>query len=175
MIEGEGVRLRRVEPEDYPAIQRWQNEPEVARWMNYNRIFSLADIKASEEKATTEGQPYIIEVDGQPVGRIGLNNFRARDRMASLYLFIGERSVWGHGYARHALAALLDYGFTVLNLRKIELWALEGNERALHLYKRIGFVEDARLPERSWMEGRYVDNVVMSIDRDAFDRARADG
>ena len=140
MIEGDGVRLRRVEPDDYPAIQRWQNDPEVSRWMDYNRIFSLADIKASEEKATAEGQPLIIEAEGRPIGRIGLNNFRARDRMASLYIFIGERESWGKGYARRAIQALLDFGFHRMHLRKIELWALEPNERALHLYKRIGFV-----------------------------------
>ena len=91
MLEGKRVTLRRVEPGDYETIRRWQNEPTVFRWMDYVRPFSLADIKESEERATQEGHPFIIEVEGRAMGRIGLNNFRPRDRMASLYVFLGER------------------------------------------------------------------------------------
>ena len=173
MLMGERVRLRRVEPEDHHDIQRWQNEPEVARWMDYDRVFSLEDIHASEARAVEEGHPFIIEVDGRGIGRIGLNNVRARDRMASLYVFIGEPNAWGHGYGLEALWVLLDFGFNTLNLRKIELWMLAGNERAARLYKAAGFIEDARVPERSYLDGEYVDNIILSIDPDGLERARA--
>lgn len=173
MLKGERVRLRRVEPDDHPDILRWQNEPEVARWMNYDRVFSLADVRASEARAIEEGHPFIVEVEGRGIGRIGLNNIRPRDRIASLYIFIGEPDAWGQGYGLEALWVLLDFGFTRLNLRKIELWMLAGNERAARLYKTAGFVEDARVPERSFLDGEYVDQVILSIDPDGFARARA--
>jgi RimJ/RimL family protein N-acetyltransferase len=168
------VTLRRVEPADYPHILRWQNDPIVFRWMDYSRPFSLRDIEESEGRATQEGHPFIVEVDGTPVGRIGLNNFRPRDRMASLYVFIGDRDVWGKGYGHDALVTLLRYGFDALNLRQIELWTLADNDRAIRMYKRAGFVEEARLRDRSWIEGRYVDHLVMSINAEEFGRARAD-
>ena len=41
------------------------------------------------------------------------------------------------------------------------------------MYKSAGFVEDARLPERSYKEGRFLDHIVMSIDRPSFERSRA--
>ena len=167
------ITLRRVEPEDYPAIQRWQNDPEVARWMDYDRLFSLDDIKASEARAIKEGHPFVICVDGKAIGRIGLNNLRRRDRMASLYIFVGERSEWGKGYGLDALFEILRFGFERLNLRKIELWMLDGNERAMRMYKTAGLVEDARIPDRSFMDGTYVAHIVMSIDRDGFERALA--
>lgn len=174
MLRGKNVTLRRVEPSDHPDIQRWQNDPEVFHWMDYERPFSLEDIRASEERATQEGIPLIIEVDGRGIGRIGLNNFRTRDAMASLYIFVGERSVWGHRYGLDALMALLRYAFDELHLRKVELWTLDGNERAIHMYKTAGFVEEARLPERSFKDGVYVDHIVMAIDREAFQRAQAE-
>lgn len=174
MVQYGLVTLRRVEPDDHPAIQRWQNDPEVARWMTYDRRFSLEDIHLSEEKATKEGHPFIIEADGRAIGRIGLNKIRQRDQMASLYIFIGEKNVWGKGYGRDALMAILGFGFDVLNLRKIELWMLEGNERALHAYKAVGFVEDARVPDRTFLDGAYAANLILSVDRDVFVRIRAD-
>jgi RimJ/RimL family protein N-acetyltransferase len=174
MIEGRRVTLRRVEPADYPHILRWQNDPMVFRWMDYSRPFSLRDIEESEARATEEGHPFIIEVDGKPVGRIGLNNFRPRDRMASLYVFVGDREVWGKGYGHDALTTLLRYGFDMLNLRQIELWTLADNDRAISMYKRLGFVEEARLRDRSWIEGNYVDHLVMSINAEEFGRIRGD-
>lgn len=171
MSENGPVRLRRVEPEDYPHIQRWQNDPEVARWMDYDRLFSLQDIRESEERANQEGHPFIIEVEGRPIGRVGLNNIRPRDGMASAYIFVGDRNVWGHGYGLHAMFALLRFGFDSLNLRRIELWQLEGNDRAYQMYKSCGFEEEARLPDRSFMAGAYVGHIVMSVDRDGFERA----
>jgi RimJ/RimL family protein N-acetyltransferase len=174
MIKGRRVTLRRVEPADYPHIQRWQNDPMVFRWMDYVRPFSLQDIKESEERATTEGHPFVIEADGKPLGRIGLNNFRPRDHLASLYIFVGEREVWGKGFGHDALMALLAYAFDACGLRMVELWTLADNDRALRLYKSCGFVEDGRLRARSWIEGEYVDHLVMSITAEEFGRIRAD-
>jgi len=168
------VKLRRVEPADYPAILGWQNDPVVFRWMDYSRQFSLADIAESEQRATQEGHPFTIEADGRPVGRIGLNNFRPRDGLASLYIFVGDRDAWGKGYGRDALAALLVYAFDTLNLRMVELWTLGDNERAIHLYKRAGFTEDGRMRDRSWIEGAFVDHLVMSITAEEFARVRSD-
>jgi len=173
VIRGKHVILRRVEPSDHPDIQRWQNDPEVFRWMDYHRPFSLEDIHAGEARAIKEGIPFIIEVEGRGIGRIGLNNFRRRDGLASMYIFIGERESWGKGYGFDALMALLAYAFDTLNLRQVELWGLGDNERAIRMYKKIGFVEEARLPERSFHEGEYVDHVVMTIGASAFARTRA--
>jgi RimJ/RimL family protein N-acetyltransferase len=174
MLQGKRVTLRRVEPADYEHILRWQNDSAVFRWMDYTRPFSMKDIVESEERATVEGHPFILEADGRPVGRIGLNNLRPRDRMASLYVFIGDRASWGNGYGRDALMTLLAYGFDTLNLRQIELWTLADNERAIHMYKGCGFVEDGRLRDRSWIEGHYVDHLVMSINAEEFARVRSD-
>lgn len=174
MLIGRRVVLRRVEPADYPHIQRWQNDPVVFRWMDYTRPFSLEDIEESEHRATIEGHPFVIEAEGRPLGRIGLNNLRPRDRMASLYIFVGDRESWGKGYGSDALVTLLRYGFDTLNLRQIELWTLADNERAIRMYKAAGFVEDGRLRDRSWIEGNYVDHLVMSVTAEEFGRIRSD-
>jgi len=173
LLSGKHVQLRRVEPGDYPAIQEWQNDPEVFYWMDYERAFSLEDIRQSEDNAVKEGHPFVIVAEGRAIGRIGLNNFRPRDEMASLYIFVGDRDVRGKGYGIDALMALIAYGFDALNLRKIELWTLAHNERAIRMYKSAGFVEDGRIPERSYKEDRWADHLVMSIDREGFARSRA--
>jgi RimJ/RimL family protein N-acetyltransferase len=68
--------------------------------------------------------------------------------------------------------ALLGYAFDRWDLHQVELWTLADNNRAISMYQRCGFVLEGRLRERSWKEGRWVDHVVMSLQREEFDRAR---
>ncbi|HET9671373.1 MAG TPA: GNAT family protein [Actinomycetota bacterium] len=173
MIHGIRVVLRPVEERDHPLIHRWQNDPEVWWLMDYEGPFSLEDVAQSERRAREEGHPFVIEVDGTPIGRIGLNAFRRRDRICSLYVLIGERAAWDHGYGTDAIAALVDEAFDRSDLHRIELWSTADNERAIHVYETCGFVADARLPERSWKGGGWVDRVVMSVTREGFAASRA--
>jgi RimJ/RimL family protein N-acetyltransferase len=128
----------------------------------------MQDIAESERRAREEGHPYVIEVDGDAIGRIGLNAFRRRDRICSLYVLIGERSAWEQGYGTDAVAALVEEAFDRYDLRRVELWSTADNARAIHVYEKCGFTVDARLPERSWKGGAWVDRVVMSVTRDGF-------
>jgi RimJ/RimL family protein N-acetyltransferase len=159
--------------DDHPDILRWQNDPEIFYWMDYEHAFTLADIHESEQRATEEGHPFIIEFEGRGIGRIGLNNFRQRDGLAAMYIFIGERDVWGHHIGLDSVLTILRFGFELLDLRLVELWMLEGNERARKLYKQAGFIEEARLADRSLKNDTYVDHVWFVVDRDGYENARA--
>ncbi len=172
MIVGERVTLRRVEPADYALVQQWQNDPEIFRWMDYERPFSFDDIRRSEEHAAEKDHPFIIEAEGRPIGRTGLFRLRFRTRTAGLYIFIGDRGTWGKGYARDAGTLLLAYAFDTLNLALVELWTVGDNERAIGLYKSLGFQHEARLRDRSYHDGQLVDSIIMSITREEFERIR---
>src|SRR5260221_6915259 len=103
--------------------------------MEYQRALSVDDIRKTGERACTEGHPFVIVAEGRAIGPVGLNNFRPRDGLASLYIFVGDKDVRGKGSGIDALMALIPYGLDVLNLRKIDLWTLSHNERAIRMYK----------------------------------------
>ncbi len=173
MIGGKRVVLRAVEDSDLPLILRWVNDPEVWRYMDYELPYSMPDVREDVERSRREGQPFTITVDDRPIGRIGLNQFRRRDRICSFYMFIGEPAFWGQGFARDAVMTLLRYAFDRWDLHQIELWTLADNNRAIAMYQRCGFIEEARLRSRSWKEARWVDHVVMSVTREEFGSAAA--
>ncbi len=140
--------------------------------MDYDRHFTIDDIARLEAEADTEGRPFIIEVGGRPIGRIGLNQLRPRDRVCSLYVYIGEPEQWGKGFGRDAISTVLAYAFEELDLHLVELWSLASNDRALRAYRACGFTVDGTLRERSFNEGRWQDRVILSIRRDEFEAAR---
>ena len=173
MIEGSKVALRPVDESDAPHVHKWMNHPDIWRSMDYERPFSLADVKEDIERSRREGQAFTILLGDRPIGRIGLNQFRRRDRICSMYVYIGEPDCWGHGYAADDLSTLLAFAFERMDLHQVELWSLADNDRAIAMYERCGFILEARLRERSFKEGRWVDRVVMSVNREEFARARA--
>ncbi len=175
MIRGERVVLRPVEERDYPLIHTWQNHPEVWFWMDYERPFSLEDIAEGEARARAEGHPFVIEAEGRPIGRIGLNQFRARDRICSLYVYIGDPTAGRKGYGQDAITTLLAYAFDRLDLHMIELWCLAANEQAVESYRACGFVQEGTLRDRSFKDGRWHDRVIMSITREEFGSPRRAG
>ena len=164
--------LRPVEPADAELIHRWMNHPEIWHYMDYERPVSEADVLEDVGRSHAEGFPFTILVGDRPIGRIGLNQFRSRDRICAFYMFIGEPAFWGKGYAQDAVIALLGYAFDRWDLNQVELWTLGDNDRALNVYKRCGFVEEARLRDRSWKGGLWVDHVSMSVNREELTRAR---
>ncbi len=174
MIRGRDVLLRPVEDADLPLIHRWMNDPEVWRFMDYERLPSLLDVKEDIQRSRADGHPFTIVAEQRPVGRIGLNNFGGRDRRCAFYMFIGEPAFWGRGYARDAVMALLGYAFDRWDLHLVELWTLADNSRAIAMYRKCGFMAEATLRERSYKEGEWVDHVHMSVNREEFRRAQTE-
>lgn len=171
VLRGRHVLLRPVRESDHPLILEWQNDPEVWWWMDYERSFTLQDIHESEARAKVEGHPFLIEAPGTgPIGRIGLNQFSERDETCSLYVFIGARDAWGKGFGRDAIVTVLGWGFDTFGLHLVQLWGLTANVRAIRAYRRVGFVHDGTLRERSRKaDGRRYDRTILSITRAEFD------
>jgi RimJ/RimL family protein N-acetyltransferase len=173
-VEGRKVVLRPIEREDHHLLQAWQNDPEVAYWMDYRMSFSLRDVEEDQERTRHEGHPFGITLDGRLIGKCGLNQFRWESRVCALYVYVGEKDVWGQGLGRDAVMALLCVAFGTLGMERVELSLLAENERARRVYEACGFTLEGRLKGRSYREGRWHDTAVMSVDRATFDRTRAE-
>jgi RimJ/RimL family protein N-acetyltransferase len=58
---------------------------------------------------------------------------------------------------------LLDYAFRMRNFRRVWLEVHGANERAIRVHSACGFVEEGKMREHVWLDGRYVDNVIMGV------------
>ena len=79
---------------------------------------------------------------------------------------IGDKTTWGKGYAKEASSAVINFCFTKLSLRKINLGVIANNTMALSLYRSLGFVEEGRLKKHELINGTYKDKLRMALFRD---------
>jgi RimJ/RimL family protein N-acetyltransferase len=90
----------------------------------------------------------IVEAGSErAIGRCLLFGLNKTDRTAEIGIFIGEKDCWGKGYGAEAMTLLLDYAFNLLNLNSVMLGVFSFNERAISLYRRLGFREIGRRRE----------------------------
>ena len=75
-----------------------------------------------------------------------------------------KRDYWRLGIGGIAMQAMIDFARSTNFLRTLSLEVREGNERAIALYKRFGFVEVGRHKARINVRGTYYDEILMDLD-----------
>lgn len=79
-----------------------------------------------------------------------------------------SRAYWNRGYMSEALRAVLDFGFTKLNLNRIEAQHECDNPASGHVMKNAGMRHEGTLRERIYNKGRYADVELYAIVRRDF-------
>ena len=75
-----------------------------------------------------------------------------------------KRSYWYLGIGSIIMRAMIDFAKSTGMLRKLSLDVREGNERAIALYERFGFVEVGRHKAHINVRGTYYDEILMDLD-----------
>jgi len=170
MLYGKRIRLRGNERSDLPKFVEWLNDPEVRRYLSVSLPISQAVEEQWFEnmlKRPPEEQPLGIEIkDGEHwrlIGNCGIFDIDWRSRKAEVGLFIGDKSCWNQGYGLEVMQLLLRLGFGTLNLNRIFLRVDAENLGGIRAYEKAGFVHEARLRESDFREGKYCDDLIMSV------------
>lgn len=89
---------------------------------------------------------FVVELNtGQLVGQLSLYNIDASRREAELGRVIGNSEICCKGIMTDSCRALVDWAFGRLGLEKLFLEVFAENDRAVCLYKRIGFQLDREI------------------------------
>jgi RimJ/RimL family protein N-acetyltransferase len=168
VLEGSRVVLRRHVPEDLAAFRRWYSDPEIARLARYQeapmrpeeieRFFAARVVgdgalaMAIHERSTD-----------RLVGTCAFSQLDGDNGSALYHITIGEKVAWGRGYGTEATRLMLDHAFGALGLHRIALFVFEFNERAIRTYQRCGFVIEGRARESIFRDGRWWDELAMSV------------
>ena len=74
-----------------------------------------------------------------------------------------SREYIGRGYGTDAMRVIVGYGFREMGLHRIQLSVAPFNPAGIRAYEKAGFVEEGRQRESVLHDGRWYDEVLMSI------------
>ena len=168
MLEGERVMLRPIQAWDRERLYELVETIEVRSLASNDPPLplSLEEIEARDRRWIEEGHSdsawFAIDVDAETIGMCALHSIDHYQQRADVGIRIGK-PYWGRGHGQDAVRTLLDYGFSHLNLAKISLQVLADDERAVGAYRKVGFVEEGRLRNHTWHDGKRRDELVLSV------------
>ena len=185
-IEGETVVLRRHTRDNLADFQRWYQDPEVARLTRYQdgpmrpeEIERFFLMRAIGPDALAMG--IHVKSTNRLIGSCAFSQLDGDNGSALFHITIGEHDAWGHGYGTEAAELMLSLAFERIGLHRVGLSVFAFNERAVRAYARVGFVNEGAAREAIWRDGRWWDEIHMSVLEPEWrarrwqERAAADG
>ncbi|UAN62210.1 MULTISPECIES: spermidine N1-acetyltransferase [Serratia] len=150
------IKLRPLEREDLIFVHQMDNNASVMRyWFEepYEAFVELSDLYDKHIHDQTERR-FIIENDSVKVGLVELVEINHIHRRAEFQIII-DPVHQGNGYAKNAAILAMDYGFSVLNLNKLHLIVDSENQKAIHIYTKLGFEVEGKLIDEYFANGKY--------------------
>ena len=160
-LKGKRAGLAVLEKQDLDLCFRWINDLEVSVYLTgFERVFSRESEDEWYNKVHNNPEEQVLAIidlkNGKYIGNTELK-IDLKNRQATLGIMIGEKSCWNKGYGSEALVLMLDYGFNVLSLNRINLFVYDFNKRALHVYEKVGFKKVGIEREARLVAGKFHD------------------
>ncbi|MBL8351326.1 MAG: GNAT family N-acetyltransferase [Burkholderiaceae bacterium] len=163
------LRLRPLRPDDAPAVYALHADPVALRYWStppWDDPAQADELIGRDLKALAEGDYLRLglqrHADGRLIGLCSLFAFHLPSRRCELGYLL-QRGLWGQGLMHEALLALLDYGFGVLDLNRIEADIDPRNAASRRSLERLGFAEEGRLRERWIVAGEVSDTALYGL------------
>ena len=104
-----------------------------------------------------------LKDDGSIVGSCGFYKWEKDPHRKAEMGYDLAPAYWGRGIMREALQAIIQYGFDEMNLNRITVLVISYNDRSLRLVDRLGFVKEGVMRESAYFDGRFIDDVLLSL------------
>ncbi|MCG7346293.1 GNAT family N-acetyltransferase [Sporosarcina sp. ACRSL] len=169
MLSSKRLQFRKMVENDIEQYHSWRNDLHVMKTTSPSLdLYSLEETRSFVENIilkSTSSKSYIIEEreGNTAIGVTSLINIDTKNRNAECIIDIGEKDYWGKGYGTEALDMLLEYAFLELNLHRVSLRVFSFNERAIHIYQKLGFVKEGVMRESLYRNGEWHDIIIMGI------------
>ena len=160
-----------------PTFLRWQNDRELRAGQNLHAPRVTREIALKTIKSADNARRFYLlicaTIAETPIGFFGVNADHA-DGFAETIVVIGDRHWWGKSVVTEARAALLDFLFDEVGMRKVLGKPHARNLASVFNYRVQGFNCEGVLREqlKSVADGTPLDQMVFGLLRDDWQASK---
>jgi len=177
-LETERLRLREIVPMDTADIFVIRGDYEVTR---YNIGAAYEDATEARDLIRTMTRLYLeakelrwgVTLNSQyggddtVIGMCGFNYWHRVDRRASIGFDLA-RAYWRRGIMREAVREILGFGFTEMDLNRVEADVSVENVACIHLLKQFGFTQEGRQRQQYYDDSAFHDLLLFGLLREEW-------
>lgn len=128
---------------------------------NINEL-TLVDATKWYEQMLKNPLEWSIEYQGECIGQARLTVWKS-DNRARYAIGIFNTNFINKGLGEKVTKLVLDFAFNTLKVHRVDLKVLNYNHRAIRCYEKCGFIVEGTEREGALIEGKYEDDLIMSI------------
>ncbi|SET18903.1 ribosomal-protein-serine acetyltransferase [Salinibacillus kushneri] len=146
------------------------SKPYLKEWLGWLDYIESVEDSANNIKARLKGfvenggypKSFAIIYKGKIAGTIGFNDLNKTNRTGVMGYWLGEK-FQGKGIMSKAFKTVIEYGFTELELNRIEVSVAVENNKSRALPERFGFTKEGEIRQAEWLYDHYVDHVIYGL------------
>ncbi|HEX3823794.1 MAG TPA: GNAT family protein [Mycobacteriales bacterium] len=169
MLRGELIALRARQEADLKVLHSELQDDVATRSRSDNRPWrpvspdiGTSPYDVAEPRDDVAAFSVVTLADGELVGDALLWGIDNHNRLAHLGLGMFE-SARGRGYGADVVQVLCRYGFRVRGLHRLQVETLADNAAMIAAAAKAGFVLEGTLRRGAWVDGAFVDEVILGL------------
>lgn len=151
--------MRPIKMDDAPRFVKWFNDKSVNKFLLIRHLalpWERKYIKRRLKNPPKGNLHFCIDTKaGEHIGACSLDDIQKNNRRAEIGIVIGDKRYWNQGLGTDALTILISYAFNKLKLHRLSLDVYDYNQRALRLYKKLGFKKEGVAREGNFWNGKF--------------------
>ncbi|MCD2198831.1 GNAT family N-acetyltransferase [Halobacterium sp. KA-4] len=169
-LEGDAVDLCAVAEDDLEFLRETLNDPAV--WPSLSARTPLTakqEREWYEEHASADNGSvdFVVAVDDQPIGSVGVNDADDVNGSAEVGLFLAEE-FWGNGYGTEAGRLVTQYAFAQHRRHRVVARVFEHNDASARIWEKLGFELEGTHRDEAFVDGEYRDVRYYSVLEDEW-------
>ncbi|MDI1444044.1 GNAT family N-acetyltransferase [Polyangium sp. 6x1] len=168
-LETPRLVLRELVPADAEAIFRIQSNPEVVRYFGRAAHATLAETEKllgtvfdAQRDVTAIRWVLSLKDTGELAGTCGFWRWNKPHRCSEIGYELAPE-YWGRGLMVEALRPILRYGFTEMELHRVEATIDPENQASRRVLEKLGFKRDALMRENWFHDGKFTDSAIYGL------------
>lgn len=169
-LNTERLVLRDFVDSDWEAVLAYQQDPLYLRYYEWTsrtgeevRAFMQRFLDQQKQVPRIKFQFAVtLKSNGQLIGNCGVRRDSPEAREADMGYELDPKH-WRQGYATEAARAVLDFGFSHMDVTRVTAWCIADNIGSARVLEKIGMKLEKRMTRHQYFKGRWWDTLWYAI------------
>ncbi len=163
------LSFRELVASDADDFFSWLTDYEVVKYSlsSFLKLKTKADVEVWLADVIADQSVLSLAVvrkeSNKLIGYAGISSISKTNQSGEYYILIGDKKSWNHGYGTEVTKCIVEYGFSVMKLHRIQLTVSDHNIGAVKAYEKAGFVREGVLRDAAFRDGKFHNKIVMSV------------